>query len=1057
MRSVWGLTSRFVPTCPPQPTIPFEARLTRFAILLTGFATVSFLGEMLGATTAAFADRAIRLGIEGLVFTLIAAFVIYGNLIYEFMRLGYLIRLERHKQADADELLPLFTRATPSLTFLIPSYKEEGRIIRQALLSAAFQEYPNKRVVLLIDDPVTSSDPVEQEGLRIARHLPQEIDSLLSGPRKKYAAALSEFLERQKRNDLDWTEECIRLSDSYKEIASWFEELARQYGLHDHTDVWFVRQILTARVLRHREHAEDLRRLATLTESAGERSPARLPFEYRRLAALFSVELSSFERKRYRNLSHEPNKAMNLNSYLGLMGKHLKEVRRRDGLSLEEGPAREASISIPDTAYVATLDADSLLLPDYALRLIHLMETPGNEKIAVVQTPYSAVPHPASELERIAGATTDIQYCLHQGSTQYDGTFWVGANALLRKAALDDLEILEHRNGSVIRRYIKDWTVIEDTESTLDLVEKGWRLLNYPERLSYSATPADFGSLLIQRGRWANGGLLILPKLLTYLAARPRSFAKVAEGLYRFHYLTSLAGLTFGLLILFSYPFHVQLSAWWLPLAALPCYGLYARDLRFAGYRAGDLLRVYALNLLLVPVHLGGVLRSLRQAWTGQKIPFRRTPKVTGRTRAPAHSIVLEYALLAFLLVSGGLDFSAHHWVAGTVAFINGGCLLYAIGRFIGFRESLEDLLAEVPCISRPRLCRLLDGVASWSQQLVDEVRSRSLLLAKNRTVLVAVFTVLLSGQAHGGVEPPDPKAPLEPMAVAITVDDLPAHGETLPGITRLDIISRVIEALTASRVGEVYGFTNGGSLDGRTDDAAVLRAWLKAGYPLGNHTATHMDLTASSAQAFIADIERADRLVASLAPISPTVKDRRLFRYPYLREGETEQKRNAVRDYLLNHGYRIAPVTIDYSDWAWTNAYTRCHANADGQAIAWLNQHVVEAARRSLRHARQLARRVVGRDIKHILLIHAGLFTGLTLPDVLNAMKADGVAVIDLERALADPVYQINPKVATQQGMTFLEQLARMKGISDPGADDAYTPEKLERVCNPRAEKTVG
>ena len=50
-----------------------------------------------------------------------------------------------------------------------------------------------------------------------------------------------------------------------------------------------------------------------------------------------------------------------------------------------------------------------------------------------------------------------------------------------------------------IRRYIQDRTVIEDTESTVDLAFHGWTLKNYPERLAFSATPPDFGSLLIQR------------------------------------------------------------------------------------------------------------------------------------------------------------------------------------------------------------------------------------------------------------------------------------------------------------------------------------------------------------------------------------------------------------------------------------------------------------------------------------------------------------------------------------------------------------------------------
>ena len=97
--------------------------------------------------------------------------------------------------------------------------------------------------------------------------------------------------------------------------------------------------------------------------------------------------------------------------------------------------------------------------------------------------------------------------------TYYGATFWVGANAVIRKEALEDIVEVETVGGFEIRTYIQDRTVIEDTESSIDLGAHGWKLANYPERLSYSATPPDFGSLVVQRRRWANGGLLILPKL----------------------------------------------------------------------------------------------------------------------------------------------------------------------------------------------------------------------------------------------------------------------------------------------------------------------------------------------------------------------------------------------------------------------------------------------------------------------------------------------------------------------------------------------------------------
>jgi cellulose synthase (UDP-forming) len=83
---------------------------------------------------------------------------------------------------------------------------------------------------------------------------------------------------------------------------------------------------------------------------------------------------------------------------------------------------------------------------------------------------------------------------LHQGMTYYDATFWVGANAILRRTALEDIAEVDNTGQWPVKRYISDNTVIEDTESSIDLVSKKWRLHNYAERLSYSATPPDFGS-----------------------------------------------------------------------------------------------------------------------------------------------------------------------------------------------------------------------------------------------------------------------------------------------------------------------------------------------------------------------------------------------------------------------------------------------------------------------------------------------------------------------------------------------------------------------------------
>ena len=110
-----------------------------------------------------------------------------------------------------------------------------------------------------------------------------------------------------------------------------------------------------------------------------------------------------------------------------------------------------------------------MLLRDYCLRLVYFLEQPENARVAITQTPYSSFRGAPTRIERLAGATTDIQHILHQGMTYYGATFWVGANAVIRKQALEDIVEVETSAASRSGRYIQDRTVIEDTESSIDL------------------------------------------------------------------------------------------------------------------------------------------------------------------------------------------------------------------------------------------------------------------------------------------------------------------------------------------------------------------------------------------------------------------------------------------------------------------------------------------------------------------------------------------------------------------------------------------------------------
>lgn len=624
--------------------------------------------------------------LEELAFVAIVVLLASGNFIYLFARLGYLHRRAAHRAAPRGVLESIYDRAAPRLGILIPSYKEEERVLLQTVLSVALLEYPQRRITVLLDDPPDASGP-DLAALQSARAMVRDLNATFAARARSVERERLDFLTRVHTKSVDGPAERARLATIYRELAEWLESWEDRISASStpataHTDRLFISTVLRRPASEHRARAEQL--------CSQGFDAAKLSHEYERAVALLKVEIESFERKRYANLSHQPNKAMNLNSYIGLIGGDYRETSTEQGVCLTACAAEQANIRVPPVDFLLTIDADSFVCPDYALRLIRIME--DDPRIAVAQTPYSAVPEPPTLLERAAGATTDIQYIIHQGFTQYGATYWVGANAMLRLSALRDVCRFAEERGHRVPVFIQDRTVIEDTGSTVDLIRRGWRLHNYPERLAFSATPPDFGALIIQRRRWSNGGLIILPDLVRHVRQAGALARHFAEAAMRAHYLVSPAVANFALLALLLYRFDDSLASVWLPLTAAPYYLAYGRDLRFAGYRWSDLFRVYALNLLLLPVNLAGVLRSLQQLATGRKAAFGRTPKVECRTVVPPiylvfHGLLLTYLGLAFMLdVVQGLYSHAGYALASTAV------LVYALHSFMGWRDSWADL-----------------------------------------------------------------------------------------------------------------------------------------------------------------------------------------------------------------------------------------------------------------------------------------------------------------------------------------------------------------------------
>ena len=284
----------------------------------------------------------------------------------------------------------------------------------------------------------------------------------------------------------------------------------------------------------------------------------------------------------------------------------------------------------------------------------------------------------------------------------------------------------------------------------------------------------------------------------------------------------------------------------------------------------------------------------------------------------------------------------------------------------------------------------------------------------------------------------------LAAQEVALTIDDLPNHGALPAGTTRVDVTKKMLAALADAKLdGIVYGFINAGKLEAHPDEMEVLTLWRAAGQPLGNHTYTHMNFTDNPAESFEENIDKNEPLLKQLME----GQNWHWFRYPYLHEGDTLEKRHAARAYLKEHGYRIVQVTLDFEDYLWNGPYARCMDKKDDKAISWLKESYLKTAREYFALDQKMAQQIYGRNIKYVLLMHIGAFDALMLPELVAQMKHDGFKFVSLEEAESDPAYLSDPDAALKDGGTLLDQFFDSKKLSYPPHADKPRKE-LAALC---------
>lgn len=324
-----------------------------------------------------------------------------------------------------------------------------------------------------------------------------------------------------------------------------------------------------------------------------------------------------------------------------------------------------------------------------------------------------------------------------------------------------------------------------------------------------------------------------------------------------------------------------------------------------------------------------------------------------------------------------------------------------------------------------------------------------------NRPLLLCGFVVgalaispLDAAALQSSYQPPAPPTvqpftgTLDPHpVVALTFDDLPAAGSLPPGRNRAEIAATLASELKANGLEGTYGFVNAVKLANDVDAQQALRTWVNAGMNVGNHTWSHMSLTDHTAEAFENEIALNEPALAQYAG----TRDWHWFRYPFLWEGDTLEKRRQVRAYLKDHGYRVAQVTLDFEDYAWNDAYARCSAKPDDAAIAWLRKSYLETAKEYVRLGREEQRIVFGHETPNVMLLHATAFTTLMLPDLMDLLRKEGFRFAALPEVEQDPTYAQDPDAALKYGGTLPDQFMDSRHLPYP----AFKPKPFDKLKN--------
>ncbi len=293
-------------------------------------------------------------------------------------------------------------------------------------------------------------------------------------------------------------------------------------------------------------------------------------------------------------------------------------------------------------------------------------------------------------------------------------------------------------------------------------------------------------------------------------------------------------------------------------------------------------------------------------------------------------------------------------------------------------------------------------------------------------------------------------------LTIAVTFDDLPATGGERRANAEILAINQAIVGTLVKRAIPAVGFVNevGLEANGQLDPArvAALSLWLDAGLELGNHTYSHPSLNRVSREVYFDDVLKGERVTRPLVEAHGGTW--RWFRHPFLQTGRDLDTKHAAEAFLAEHGYRVAPVTIDNGEWIFAKAYATAIAKKDRGAQKKLANEYVAYMERKTDYWERSGQALFDRDIPQVLLVHANRLNADQFDRIAAMLKKRGYRFVTLAAAVSDAAYLSPDTFTGAGGISWIHRWTLTKlGPSGVLPDEPAVPAWVMRAAGVEGE----